>query len=99
MIIKATDDQVIEMAKLAIMNSIPMGMGFLHFRSELKKEDINLEIINGEVYLDYVQGRMVKFWATKKEDGWKFDDSINPEYQSWCSKYPSYQALFEAVNG
>lgn len=94
MIIVATKEQVIKMAKLAIMASVPVGMGFLHHRPDLKEEEIQLE----EPSVDYFCGRMVKFWARDNKDGsWDFADTIRDDYQSWINIYPSYQALFEEV--
>ena len=101
MIIKATDEQVIKMAKLAILASRPVGMGFLGFNSNLKEEDItDLKLETGwssGLYIDYYQGRMVKFASNKVENGYAFPNGISPEYQSWISTYPSYLALFEAA--
>lgn len=101
MIIKdLTDEQVISMGKLAVMASSPMGMGFLHYQAGLKPEDIQLEIrgdYNPGLYIDYYQGRMVKFRGWKKPEGWEFPDTISHEYESWIRTYPSYEALANAA--
>lgn len=101
MIIKnLTDEQVVKMAKLAIMASSPMGMGILHYDAGLKSEDIQLEIrsdYNPGLFVDYYQGRMVKFRAWKKPKGWEFPDTISYEYESWIRKYPNYETLAEAA--
>ena len=99
MVIKATDEQVIEMGKLAILASQPMGMGFLHHDPGLAKDDIALVVEHGGLYIDYYMGRMVKFNARKSVDGkeWSFSDSIRSDYQSWIGTYPGYQALFDAA--
>ena len=94
-----TDAQVIQMGKLAIMASVPMGMGFLHYQPGLKAEDIQLEVRADGLFIDYYQGRMVKFYARKKEDGWHFPDAVSRDYQSWVDTYPSYDALVDAVKG
>jgi hypothetical protein len=98
--INATDDQVLEMGKLAVLASRPVGMGFLHYQSGLTKEMVELEIQDGYnpgLFIDYYQGRMVKFQGWKKGERWEFHDTIDREYQSWIAEYPSYQALFEAA--
>jgi len=99
MIIKLTDEQVIEMGKLAILASRPMGMGFLHYRSNLNKEDINLEIKFESLSIDYYQGRMVKFNARKMgENSWDFHpEETQFDYQSWKVAYDSYQILADKV--
>lgn len=93
---KLTDKQVIKMAKLAILASVPMGMGFLHHKPNMTKNDINIEIKDNGLNIDYYQGRMVKFYANKNEDDWSFG-KVHPEYQSWCNKYNSYKTLAKKV--
>lgn len=97
MIIQATDEQVVEMGKLAILASIPMGMGILHYDRDLKSADIEIAVNTSGLYIDYYQGRMVKFNGHKSADGWSFSDEIRDDYQSWKCRYPSYQSLFDAA--
>lgn len=100
MIIKATPEQVKVMEILAVLASRPMGMGILHYDSSLSYEtlDLALPIPETRANLDYVQGRMVKFGGRKVSDEtWEFSDTVSIEYQSWCGKYPSYQALYDAA--
>ena len=98
MILTLTDEQVVEMGKLAVLASSPAGMGFLHYDPRLTKDAIQLDIKRDSLHIDYYQGRMVKFSARRVSDGkWEFSDSINREYQSWIDTYPSYQALADAV--
>ena len=94
---KLTDEQVIKMAKLAILASVPVGMGHLHHQPDLTEDDItNIEINNGRITVDYYQGRMVKFYGKKETTGWEFG-ACHHEYQSWIRKYPTYEALAEAA--
>lgn len=98
MIINATDEQILKMAKLAILASRPMGMGFYHYNSQLKEEEIQLKIDGKFFDVDYYQGRMTKFHAMKVgENQWKFNERISADYQSWISKYPSIEKLAAAA--
>lgn len=107
MILKCNDAQIIKMATLAVNASKPMGMGILHYvpgdYTESKVIEVaNLDLvcnkINGtRINIDYFGGRMVKFYARYTPEGWNVDDEIQIDYQSWKSKYPSYQALLDAV--
>lgn len=97
MLLEATDADVIEMGRLAVLASVPMGMGHFHHQPDLKKSDIAIALRSGGVNIDYYAGRMVKFWALKVEGGYEVADRISPDYESWISTYPSYVALFEAA--
>lgn len=100
MIIKCTPEEVIEMGKLAVLASQPVGMGFLHYQAGLKKEEIqfaDFELRSDSLSIDYYQGRMVKFNGRKVANGWEFADVITPDYQSWMRHYPSYKDLYEAA--
>lgn len=92
---KATEDQVKIMAANAISASRPMGMGYLHYKpGEIAASAVHLTGFGVEV--DYYQGRMVKLYIARLEDGlWEFRGfkAPHPEYQSWCAKYPSYEEL------
>lgn len=96
MTIELSDEQVIKMGKLAILASTPVGLGILHYDSNLKEDDIELEIKNQRLSIDYYMGRMVKFHAKKVLDNkWEFSDEISNEYQSWKMRYGSYKMLSE----
>lgn len=98
MVIDATKDQVIEMGKLAVLASRPVGMGFLQHQANLTKDQIALEPERGgDLYIDYYMGRMVKFSARKVEGGYRFSDTISPDYESWIIDYPDYRALYDAA--
>lgn len=98
--IVATEEAVVEAAKKAIAASVPMGLGFLHFRLQDHVPDdaeVRECLTHEGIDIDYFRGRMVKFWLRRiGPDTWEAQDTVSPEYQSWCRKYPSYQALFEA---
>ncbi len=52
----------------------------------------------GEVYGDYVFGRMMKLGLKWDADSVEFTDSApRPDYQSWCRKYPTTEALVRAA--
>lgn len=97
MLIPATDAQVEEMGKLAVLASAPMGMGFLHHKPDLQKDAIVLDVNERGLFIDYYQGRMVKFRGWKKQNGWEFPDQISSEYESWIRTYRDYRELFEAA--
>lgn len=102
---KATNDQVKQIAINAIKASAPMGMGFLSFSpdDEFKLEDINIheDTRNPGMFLDYVNGRMVKLSIWKRgEDLWETRDTPpTHDYQSWCRKYNTYEDLLTSVPG
>ena len=86
------------------------GMGFLQDRDGVTKEDVWKNVLTngdyakshdfpqGRVYGDYVFGRMMKLGFEFDKDSITFRDSApRADYQSWCHKYPSYQALVEAA--
>lgn len=52
----------------------------------------------GSVYCDYVMGRMMKLSIAWNESGVTTSTSQpRPDYQSWCRKYPTYDALEQAA--
>ena len=96
--IQLTNEQVLEMARLAILASNPVGLGFLHYKGDLKKEDIKVEVVGDRIDIDYYDGRMVKFHAFKTNPSyWGFNDTISYDYQSWKSRYDSYLELAKVV--
>ena len=88
----------------------PFGMGVLQNKPAATKDDVwnnvatSGDYVGGphtrpnEVYGDYVFGRMVKLSLTFDTDTIAWNDrKLDPEYQAWCIKYPTYQALFDAA--
>jgi hypothetical protein len=101
---KATDQQILQIAANAFNASTPMGLGFFSYDPQTNavpddfKENlrINNESGYGYISLDYVQGRMVKLYASRKENVWQMRAPI-PEYQSWIHNYPTARHLIESV--
>ena len=98
MIFKATDEQILQVECNAINSSIPAGMGFLHATSKVfRSKDISIKY--DQINMDYVQGRMVKLMIKRvKDNEWEcVGSSPRSDYQSWCHKYPTYEALVSSV--
>lgn len=92
-----------------------MGAGFLQNNPNAGEDDVWNQASNrgdypggnafgsnkpGNVYGDYVFGRMMKLGLKWDETGIEFTDSApRSDYQAWCRKYPTYQALIEAAVG
>lgn len=91
----------------------PMGMGVLQDHPGATKEQVSANVESrgdypggtamlprkpGELYGDYVFGRMMKLMIGFDDHGVTVrSDAPKPDYQSWCRKYPTYQALIEAA--
>lgn len=94
----ATEAQARQVAANAVNASKPMGMGFLHFDSGSVFTELDIPVAgDGSIYLDYVQGRMVKLSIAKREDGYEIRDSISADYQSWICEYPTVEDLVNSV--
>jgi hypothetical protein len=98
---KASPEQILELKRLAINASSPMGLGFLHYENKEYTADEVKELTEPVPYLDYFNGRMVKLWvnAVRKFPGYfeAPDQDPNPGYQSWVRKYPTWGALLTAA--
>ena len=61
----------------------------------------NSHLINKDptrIHADYVFGRMMKMLLIYKDDQLSFyDNELSPDYESWCTKYPSYEDLAKAA--
>jgi hypothetical protein len=66
----------------------------------------NMEKVNvlrpnskGDLYADYVFGRMMKLGFEWDGDGVTIDENrtLRRDYQGWCGKYPTYLSLIEAA--
>lgn len=98
-ILRVTDEIVKKMAAEAINSSKAVGLGWMHFDKSQTITADDIHIVDGRISLDYVGGRMVKFYARKQKDGdWQFPDGVSPDYQSWCVKYPTYELLRDAMS-
>jgi len=88
----------------------PYGMGMLQDNPNAEKEDVwknaynkgdypggrSFERNDAQVSADYVFGRMMKLYFKLTEDTLDIpEDECRSDYQSWCTKYPSYKFLFE----
>ena len=90
----------------------PLGMGFLQDNPSADKEAVFLNIMGnddypgesrnrlGDVYADYVFGRMKKFGLRyNPEEGkiWVWDTEPRLDYQAWCHKYENGEAMVRAA--
>jgi hypothetical protein len=89
----------------------PLGMGFLQDNPDATEEDVWANVQSygdypatpargaGEVYGDYVFGRMMKLGLRFSTDtvGTDYPDEPTPDYQGWCIKYPTHEDLIEAA--
>ena len=100
MLFSATAEQVAQMAANAANAAKPMGMGFLHHNpdSQFTAGDFLEEAKSGRVSIDYLQGRMVKLNIEREESGqWYIVDKFISDYQSWCVKFPTPEALINSA--
>lgn len=105
MIIEVKRNQLASLVTKVINASKPMGMGFLQYANKNYTEDeINDAVlnpfVNKDIDVDYFGGRMVKLHMQyQKEDEDKIYYEVRPdldiEYQSWCSKYKTWEDLFK----
>ena len=90
----------------------PLGMGFLQDRPGSAEEDVwdhargagdysgadALRSKAGEAHGDYVFGRMMKLHIEFEDDTVSTrDEAPTRDYQAWCGRYPSYDALIDAA--
>jgi len=100
-----SDREVIRMCQLAYNASYGVGLGLLNpnVKRSLSFDDaasaLSKCLVIGEIHMDYVNGRMVKLRMHRNAEGlWEFPSRpLNPEYQSWCTVYPSYDSLVQAA--
>lgn len=85
---------------LAYEPSAVVGLGVLQARSGVTEESLGACIWKDQVDADYIAGRMVKLWGMSfGPNSITFNDELVPraDYQSWCWKYPTYEALVMAA--
>lgn len=89
----------------------PTGMGVLQDNPGATEDDVWKNVLNsgdyvgeymtpktGEPYGDYVFGRMMKLGLTFTADTVScVERAPRIDYQGWCRKYPSYEALVQAA--
>jgi len=86
------------------------GYGFLQDKPEASREevlvnvgcsgdyDMHISTHSGQLYGDYVFGRMMKLGLNYEKGIVIFRDTPpRADYQSWCVKYPSYIDLLNAA--
>lgn len=110
-VFKATKDQILKMAALAANESLPVGLGHLHYDPDrvFTPEDMEefYDKRNG-IRLDYVQGRCLKLsvwrndefnslFAQTKKYPWITGAETQEHYETWRHKYPSYIDLMDAA--
>ena len=103
---KMTELEVKQMAANAVNASSPVGLGVFRFTDKIfKATDFQIKE-NGYrgrgLWLDYVEGRMVKLRIyqdeTCAEGEWIVSPSDpRPDYQSWCERYSTTQSLINSV--
>ena len=98
---KATEEQVKQIGINAIKASKPATFGYLGTEAIERPVTLDdLEIDENGLDIDYFRGKIVKLLIHKDaENQWGLDDSIDFEYQSWISVYPTVKALVESVLG
>ena len=100
LIFKASEDQVKKIACNAINASSPMGLGFIHYKpKKFKVTDLDGLLTKTGLFLDYVEGRMVKLCIWREgADQWKcLSRTPNSSYQSWCNKYETFEELIRSA--
>lgn len=87
------------------------GMGMLQARDNVNRENVFENVKNegdypgepirsgdGELYGDYVFGRMLKLRLEIKGEGVEVPTTeVDPRYQGWARKYESYEELIQAA--
>lgn len=98
--VNLTTEQAVQIATNAINAATPMGLGFLHHEAKDYTTEEVAEAFdeNGRADFDYYHGRMTKLTMHKADGSYQFSDyPPNIEYQSWASKYPTYEQLVQSV--
>lgn len=105
----ATRDQIQFAGALAANAAEAVGLGLLHYRPEHEftaKEMADYWIDDREFKIDYAEGRCTKFavWTPRsvfsdEDHGKKWMTALetNPDYETWCHKYPTYEDLLRAA--
>jgi hypothetical protein len=95
MIFKATKEQIAQMGINAVKASTPRHLPY-NPKTIFEIKDF----MPGErgLFLDYVEGRMVKLNIRAIPDNrWETHNEIDYSYQSWKGTYPSYKELAQSV--
>ena len=93
----ATQEQISQIAANAVNASSPMGLGHLGFQSKTYLPS-EFHVSDQGIYLDYVDGRMVKLIVYPSGNGqWEINDNISSDYQSWSIYYRTVEQLVRSV--
>lgn len=87
-------------AFLAYKASHVVGMGIFQARDDVTEEKLweSASKQHGRVYIDYGFGRMMKLVIRYDDVGCTGGNTnLTADYESWCIKYPTYAALFDAA--
>lgn len=87
------------MAFLAYQAASVVGRGAFQAKEGVTEEQIQTLLTSTNLLrYDYLYGRRMKFDIRIEENGIMISDRIlDPEYQSWCETYPTYQDLATAA--
>ena len=85
----ANNDQLKVIASNAVNASVPVGMGYVHFKDRI----IFPMEIKRPMDIDYYEGRMVKLHIHKKKDDLFIKNEVDQEYQSWKKTYKTAEHL------
>ena len=75
-------------------------MGYLHYDAEHEFMQDDFEVTSHGIYLDYVEGRMVKlniYREGRESDEYEIPDNPRHDYQSWVRVYPRTEDLVNSV--
>lgn len=106
---RATEDQVLQLGSNAVNASYggffwpADNKSAITVTRETTAHDSGLgskALTKDGLHLDYVAGRMVKLHVRRVGDGlWEMNWGPRGDYQSWCRKYPTNEALIRSVPG
>jgi hypothetical protein len=107
---KATKEQLLKIATLAVNAAKPFGMGFMHHvEKDYTEQEVDAVINCGDIFnmqnkindssldIDYFRGRMCKLYIRKKGDFFYCENETKSDYQSWNCKYKTYMDLLKAA--
>lgn len=87
-------------AYLAYKASKVIGMGVFAAKDNVTEDEVwGIVHMDGNNHIsgDYIFGRMIKIRLDYGDDHIKIAVTPHPGYQSWCTTYPTYEALVDAA--
>lgn len=110
LIFNATKEQIQLAGALAATEAIPVGMGMLHYNPshDFTAEEMKAYWTSDQEFeIDYAEGRCTKFgvWSAQhpvygeetKGYKWMTGADTQPHYETWRTKYPTYEDLLRAA--